>query len=86
MRKYFIAIVAILALGIAEPAMAYDSGDLISMQDALDVATDLGLATVSNTEFEGDEWRVEGRDTSGRWMEVYVDATTGQVRFVNRGW
>ena len=86
MRKYFIAIVAILALGIAEPAMAYDSGDLISMQDALDVATDLGLATVSHTEFEGDEWRIEGRDTSGRWMEVYVDATTGQVRFVNRGW
>ena len=86
MRKYVIPIVAILALGIAEPAMAYDSGDLISMQDALGVATDLGLATVSHTEFEGDEWRIEGRDMSGRWMEVYVDATSGQVRGVNRGW
>jgi hypothetical protein len=86
MRKYIIPIVAILALGIAEPAMAYDSGDLISMQDALDVATDLGLARVSHTEFEGDQWRIEGRDMSGRWMEVYVDATTGQVRGVNRGW
>jgi hypothetical protein len=86
MRKYIIPIVAILALGIAEPAMAYDSGELISMQDALDVATDLGLATVSHTAFEGDEWWIDGRDISGRWMEVYVDATTGQVRFVNRGW
>jgi hypothetical protein len=86
MRKYIIAIVAILALGIAEPAMAYDSGELISMQDALDVAINLGLVTVSHTAFEGDEWWIDGRDISGRWMEVYVDATTGQVRFVNRGW
>jgi hypothetical protein len=86
MRKFFIPIVAVLALGIAEPAMAYDSGDLISMQDALYVATQLGLVAVSNTEFEGDQWRVAGRDTTNRWMEVYIDANTGQVRYVNRGW
>jgi hypothetical protein len=84
MRKYLMPIVAALALGCAAPALAYDSGDLISMQDALDVATDLGLATVSHTNFEGDEWEIEGRDRAGQWMEVWVDAYTGEVRSVNR--
>jgi hypothetical protein len=86
MRKYLMAIAAVAALGIAEPAMAYDSGSLISMQDALDVATDLGLMAVSHTQFAGDEWQIEGRDGSGRWMEVDVDAFTGEVRNVDRGW
>jgi hypothetical protein len=86
MRKYIMPIVAVVALAMAIPAMAYDSGGLISMREALDVATDLGLATVSHTQFEGDEWQIEGRDTSGRYMEVYVDAATGDVRYVERGW
>jgi len=77
---------AVAALGMAEPAMAYDTGGLLSMQDALGVATDLGLATVSHTQFAGDEWQIEGRDRSGRWMEVDVNATTGEVRNVDRGW
>jgi hypothetical protein len=66
--------------------MAYDTGDQISMQVALDVATDLGVVTVSETNFLGDEWEVDGRDRAGRWMEVYVDARTGEVRNVERGW
>ena len=84
MRKYIMPIVAVVALGIAKSAMAYDSGDLISMQEALRVATDLGLVTVSHTEFAGDEWQIEGRDISGRYMEVDVDATTGEVLNVDR--
>jgi hypothetical protein len=86
MRKQILAIAAVAVLGMAQPAMAYDSGDVLSMQDALAVATDLGLQAVSNTEFEGDEWRIEGRDGAGRWMEVWVDGYTGEVRGVNRGW
>ena len=49
------------------------------MQRALDVATDLGLVTVSDTQFAGYEWQIEGRDARGRYMEVDVDATTGEV-------
>jgi hypothetical protein len=84
MRTYIMPIVAVVALGMATPALAYDSGDLLSMQDALSVATNLGLATVSHTEFAGDEWQIEGRDMSGRYMEVDVDATTGEVLNVDR--
>jgi hypothetical protein len=86
MRKFILPIVAVLALGAATPAMAYDSGNQISMEAALDTATSLGLNTVANTQFLGDEWQVEGRDRTGRWMEVYVDANTGNVRNVEHGW
>jgi hypothetical protein len=64
-------------------SIAY-SGGLISMQRTLDVATDLGLATVSHTQFLGNEWEIEGRDMSGRYMEVYIDANAGDVIGVNR--
>ncbi|MDB5605112.1 MAG: hypothetical protein JWP25_2012 [Bradyrhizobium sp.] len=84
MRKHIMSIVAVVALGMATPVMAYDSGGLISMQAALGVATDLGLVTVSHTQFAGDEWQIEGRDMSGRYMEVDVDATTGEVLNVDR--
>ena len=84
MRKIILPIIAAAALGIARPAMAYDSGGLISMQAALDVATDIGLVTVSHTQFEGDKWEIEGRDRLGRYMEVAIDAGTGDVLWVNR--
>jgi hypothetical protein len=90
MRHVILPIVTALALGAASPAMtpalAQDSGGQISMQVALDVATDLGIMTVSQTEFQGDQWDIEGRDGRGRWMEVYVDSRTGEVRHVDRGW
>lgn len=86
MRSFILPAIVAIGLGAAAPAMAYDTGDQISMQVALDVATDLGVATVSHTNFLGDEWEVDGRDRAGRWMEVYVDARTGEVRNVERGW
>jgi peptidase YpeB-like protein len=84
MRRHIMPIVAAVALGAAAPAVAYDSASLISMQVALHVANDLGLVTVSHTQFAGDEWQIEGRDMSGRYMEVDVDARTGEVLNVDR--
>ncbi|MDH2345938.1 PepSY domain-containing protein [Bradyrhizobium sp. SSUT18] len=86
MRKLILPAIVAIGLGSAAPAMAYDTGDQVSMQAALDVATDIGVMTVSHTEFLGDEWQIEGRDRAGRWMQVYVDARTGEVRNVDRGW
>ena len=86
MRKFMLPIVAALALGAATPAMAYDSGDQMSMQAAIAVANQLGIMTVSHTEFLGDEWEIEGRDFRGRWMQVDVDSRTGEVRNVDRSW
>ncbi|MET4293394.1 hypothetical protein ABIB06_004358 [Bradyrhizobium sp. LB8.2] len=86
MRNLILPAVVAIGLGSAAPAMAYDTGDQISMQAALDVASDIGVMTISHTELAGDEWQIEGRDSVGRWMEVDVDARTGEVRNVDRGW
>ena len=83
MRKLMIAIVAATALGLAQSAMAYET-DPISMQIAMRVATDLGLSTVSYTELNGDQWEIQGKDTSGRFMTLYIDARTGEVRSLYR--
>jgi hypothetical protein len=84
MRKYMMPIVAVIALGMATPAMAYDSGGVLSMQEALGVAEYIGMTAVSHTQFAGDKWEIQGRDRTGRYMEVAVDATTGDVLWVNR--
>ena len=84
MRKYILPIVAVVMLGGAPSAMAYDTGGLISLDMAMDVATNVGIASVSHTQFAGDEWQIEGRDISGRYMEVDVDAATGAVLNVDR--
>jgi hypothetical protein len=84
MQKYILPIAAAVAFGMAAPAMADDTGGVMSMQAAVDEAADLGLVSVSHTNFLGDEWEIEGRDASGRYMEVYIDSTTGDVRGVNR--
>jgi hypothetical protein len=84
MQKLVLTAAAAIALGVATPAMAYDSGGYISMQRALDVAGAMGLATIQHTQFAGDEWQVSGRDISGRYMEVDVDVNTGEVLNVDR--
>ena len=84
MRKYILPIVAVVMLGGASSAMAYDTGGLISLDMAMDVATNIGIATVSHTQFAGDEWQIEGRDINGWYMEVDVDSATGQVLNVDR--
>lgn len=84
MRKHILALAAAICLGTTIPAIAYDSGSLLSMQDALDVAFDAGLVAVSDAEFVGYEWQIDGRDAAGRYMEIDVDATTGTVLNINR--
>jgi hypothetical protein len=84
MRKYIMPIVAAIALGMATSAVAYDSGGVLSMQEALVVAEYIGMAAVSHTQFAGDKWEIQGRDRAGRYLEVAVDAATGDVLWVNR--
>jgi hypothetical protein len=84
MRKIILPAIAAAALGFATPALAYDTGGYISMQRALDVAGAMGMATISHAQFAGDEWQVQGRDISGRYMEVDVDVNTGEVLNIDR--
>lgn len=98
LRKAMWPAAAMLAIGMATPGWAADyfprqpapraavmvpQGPL-TLQDALAVAAGIGVATVQNTHFDGDEWEIEGRDSYGKWIQVDVDARTGEVRNVDR--
>ena len=72
MRKFILPVVLALGIGSAAPALAFDSGDQVSMQAALDVATDIGIRTVAHTQFLGEEWQIQGRDRTGRWMATAI--------------
>jgi hypothetical protein len=84
MRKYILPIAAFAMLAGAPAAMAYDSGGVVSLDMAMSVATNVGIAAVSDTQFAGDEWQIEGRDMNGQYMEVDIDSRTGQVLNVDR--
>lgn len=56
----------------------------LTVEEAIQVAYGIGVVSVKNTHFDGDEWEIEGRDGYGKWIEVDVDARTGEVRNVDR--
>ena len=99
MRKTWLPLAALLAIGAAAPAMAADylvrepaprvaampaPMGPVTLQQALAIASQIGVVTVQNTHFDGDQWEIEGRDGYGKWIEVDVDARTGEVRDVDR--
>lgn len=56
----------------------------LTVEQAIQVAYRIGVVQVKNTHFDGDEWEIEGRDAYGKWIQVDVDARTGEVRNVDR--
>lgn len=56
----------------------------LTVEQAIQVAYGVGVVNVKNTHLDGDEWTVEGRDSYGKWIEVDVDARTGQINNVDR--
>ncbi len=97
LRKALLPVLAVGALATAVPAMAADVyvprtpraavavpvGPL-TVEQAIQVAYRIGVVQVKNTHFDGDEWEIEGRDAYGKWIQVDVDARTGEVRNVDR--
>ena len=65
------------------PVVEVPAGPL-TLQDALVIASGVGVVTVQNTHFDDDQWEIEGRDRYGKWIQVDVDARTGEIRHVDR--
>ena len=95
-RRMMLPVLAV-TIGAATPVLAADvyvgeryvrevpvAQGPFTLQEALVVAQGIGVVTVSNTNFDGDQWEIEGRDINGKWIEVDVDARTGEVRNVDR--
>jgi uncharacterized membrane protein YkoI len=75
---------ALLLLG-AGPALADDRcNGAISRAQAEEIARGVGIAQITEVDCDDDEWELEGRDASGRKIEVEISAQTGEVRKVER--
>jgi hypothetical protein len=94
-RKAMLPVLAAMTIGAATPVLAADVGisqpymtqapaGPVTLQEALVIASGIGVVTVQNTNFAGDQWEIEGHDSSGRWLEVDVDSRTGEIRDVDR--
>ena len=68
---------------VAVPVPVMPAGPL-SVEQAVQVAYGIGVVEVKDTHFDGDEWEIKGRDRYGKWIEVDIDARTGEVRNVDR--
>jgi hypothetical protein len=69
--------------GVGAPIARVYTGPL-TLQDALAIASGIGVVTVQNTHYDDNEWEIEGRDSYGKWIQVDIDARTGEVRNVDR--
>lgn len=56
----------------------------ISRAQAVAIARSVGVVRVEEVECDDDEWEVEGRDASGREIEVEISARTGRIREIDR--
>lgn len=68
-------------VGVAVPMVP--AGPL-GVEQAIQIAYGIGLVQVKDTHFDGDEWEIKGRDAYGKWIEVDIDARTGEIRNVDR--
>jgi uncharacterized membrane protein YkoI len=83
------AITAIAAMLMATPALAdhhggYDHGAAqqraaISQQRATEIAHAQGMAAIDEIELENGVWKIEGRTSEGRRIEVEISAENGAV-------
>lgn len=57
----------------------------VSIDRAIAVAREAGMAYISEVECEHGRWEVEGRDADGRKFEVEISAQDGRVLKTARG-
>lgn len=57
--------------------------NLLSADQAIEIARANGMTRVTGVELDDDEWEVEGYDRRGREMEVEIDARTSRVKDID---
>ncbi|MCK0198423.1 PepSY domain-containing protein [Ancylobacter sp. 6x-1] len=74
-----LSLAAFGAAAFITAAVAQPPGAQISIDDALRIARQSGLATITKIERDHRKWEAEGRDGSGHRIELDIDATSGAV-------
>jgi uncharacterized membrane protein YkoI len=81
-KPHLIAIACALALS-ASAATAQNAPANLSTQvtaeQARAIAANNGVVRISEIELDDGKWEIEGRDQSGREIEIDIDARTGAI-------
>lgn len=51
----------------------------VSIDRAIAIAREAGVAYISEVECDRERWEIEGRHVDGRWFEVGISARDGRV-------
>lgn len=87
-RKFLFLLVT--ASTLASTAQASDQvrlaqSDAVSREQAIEIAKNNGLVTLRDVDREVGRWEIEGRDESGRRIEIYIGSRSGEVLKLERG-
>lgn len=86
LTKSALAALATLAMATViggGPALAQTTGP-ITAEQAIEIAKQQGIVTVDEVDRDNGKWEVEGKDASGREIEVDIDASSGKVIKIER--
>jgi hypothetical protein len=75
----------VLAASPAVHAQPLVYAPAISAGEAQAIAADNGLVLVQKLELDEGKWKIKGRDTTGRYMEIKIDRLSGAILELNRG-
>lgn len=74
---------ALIAIALAAPApLALAQGaatDLLSSDQAIEIATSKGMVHVLDIELDDGEWEIEGCTADGRELELDIHSRTGDI-------
>ena len=76
MERVIAAVALVFALS-AFPAAAQQFK--VTEQQARQIAAERGIVKITEIERDDGEWEIEGRDKSGREIEIEIDGRTGEV-------
>jgi uncharacterized membrane protein YkoI len=75
--KRIIAALAIVFAIAAAPAVAQQFK--VTEEQARQIAAERGIVKITEIERDDGEWEIEGRDKSGRKIEIDINGQTGEV-------
>lgn len=64
---------------LAQPADTNPAPPAVSMDQARRIAAEQGVVRVEEIKLDKDEWKIEGRDSTGAEIEVKLRASDGMV-------
>ena len=81
--KSALASLAMATVILGGPVLAQTKGP-VTAEQAIEIAKQQGMVKVDEVDRDDGKWEVEGKDASGREIEVDIDANSGSVIKVKR--